>query len=96
MTDKIKRLNKILNKKRLKGWLKPVDNLENSYFVLIENKRCVKDSPIIKREDYKALLERGKSYSPEIVHFLVTSNKRNLQHINNSFFSNRNGVFTIF
>ena len=30
MTDKIKRLNKILNKKRLKGWLKPVDNLENS------------------------------------------------------------------
>ena len=35
MTDKIKRLEKILNKKGIKGWFKPVDSLENCQFVLV-------------------------------------------------------------
>ena len=30
MTDKTKRLEKILKKKGIKGWLKLVENLENS------------------------------------------------------------------
>ena len=97
MTDKIKRLNKILYKKGLKGLLKPVDNLENSQFVIVENKRCAYNSLLLKTEDYKALLERGETYSPDIVHFLVISNKRNAQNIKNTFFnqSSRNISFTI-
>ena len=34
MTDKNKRFEKTLEKKGIKGWLKPVDSLENSQFVL--------------------------------------------------------------
>ena len=52
MTDKNKRLEKVLKKKGIKGWLKPVDNLENSQFVLVENKRCVYNSFLLRTEDY--------------------------------------------
>ena len=87
MADKIKRLNKILNNKGLKGFLKPVENLEESHFVLVEK---IKDSfsnrLIFKTEEYKALLESGETYPPDIVHFLVITNKRNAQNIKNSFF----------
>ena len=89
MTDKNKRLEKVLKKNGIKGWLKPVDNLENSQFVRVENKRCVYDSMLIKTEDYKTLLERGETYPPDIVHFLVNSNRRNVHNVNNSFLSPR-------
>ena len=36
MTDKTKQLEKNLKKRGMKGWLKLVENLENSQFVLIE------------------------------------------------------------
>ena len=63
MTDKNKRLEKILKKKGIKGWLKPADSLENSQFVLVENKRCVYNSFLLRTEDYKILrLERGETY----------------------------------
>ena len=71
MTDKNKRLEKVLKKKGVKGWLKPVDSLENSQFVLVENKRCVYNSFLVRTEDYKTLLERGETYPPDIIHFLV-------------------------
>ena len=89
MTDKNKRLEKILKKKGIKGWLKPVDSLENSQFVLVENKRCVYNSFLIKTEDYKILLERGETYPPDIVHFLVNSNKRNVLNVNNGLLTPR-------
>ena len=89
MDNKIKRLEKVLKKKGLKGWLKPVENLENSQFVLIENKRCVYDSFLLRTEDYKTLLERGDTYPPDIVHFLVNSNRRNVQNVNNSLLTPR-------
>ena len=84
MTDKNERLEKVLKKKGIKGWLKPVDNLENSQFLSAENKRCVYDSLLLRTEDYKTLLERGETYPPDIVHFLVNSNRRNVQNVNNS------------
>ena len=78
-------MKKSLKKKGIKGWLKPVDSLENSQFVLVENKRCVYKSFLVKTQDYKILLlERGETYSPDIVHFLVKSNKRNVLNANNS------------
>ena len=93
MADKIKRLNKMLNKSGLKGFLKPVENLEDSHFVLVEK---IKDrfsnsnELMIKTEDYKALQESGKTYPPDIVHFLVITNKRNAQNIKNTLFVNLN------
>ena len=84
MTDKIKRLRKILKKKGIKGRLKPVDSLENFQFVLVEDKRCVYNSFIVRTEDYKTLLERGETYQPDIVNFLVNSNNRNVLNVNNS------------
>ena len=80
MADKIKRLNKMLNKSGLKGFLKPVENLEDSHFVLvgkIKDRFSNSNELIIKTEDYKALQESGKTYPAEIVHFLVITNKRN-------------------
>ena len=38
MTDRTKRVEKIFKKMGIKGWLKPVDSLENSQFVLVEDK----------------------------------------------------------
>ena len=93
MVDKIKRLNKILNKKGFKGFLKPVDNLEDSHFVLVEkfkDRFCTE--LIFKTEDYKALLESGETYPPDIVHFLFITNKRNVQNIKNTLFALRNKV----
>ena len=89
MDNKIKRLEKVFKKKGIKGWLKPVDNLENSQFVIVENTRCVYKSMLIKTEDYKTLLERGETYPPNIVHFLIHSNKRNIQNIKNSLLTSR-------
>ena len=89
MADRIKRLNKILNNKRLKGFLKPAENLEDSHFVLVEKiKDRLRNSNelIFKTEEYKALLERGETYPPDIVHFPVITNKRNAQNIKNTLF----------
>ena len=82
--DEFKRLEKVLKKNGIKGLLKPADNLENSQFVIVENKRCAYKSLLIKTEDYKTLLERGETYPPDIVHFLINSNRRNVQNLNNS------------
>ena len=98
MTDKIKRLNKILNKRRIKSFLKPVENLEDSHFVLLENnisndRFC--NETIFKTEDYKSLLESGETYPPDIVHFLVMSNKRNAQNIKNTLFLFHNKIIKL-
>ena len=87
--DIILRLEKVLKKKGIKGWLKPVDNLETSQFVIVENKKCVYNSMLIRTEDYKTLLERGETYPPDIVYFLVNSNRRNVQSVNNSLLTPR-------
>ena len=44
---------------------------------------------LIKTEDYKTLLERGETYPPDIVYFLIHSNKRNIQNIKNSLLTPR-------
>ena len=93
MTDRNKRLEKILKKRGLKGWLKIVDSLENSDFVLIENKRCRDKSIIITTEDYKTKIERDETYSTDVVYFLGITNKRNTQTIKYALFMGSNGIF---
>ena len=77
MIDRNKRFEKIFKKMGIKGWLKPVDSLENSQFVLVEDKRCFRDNFIIKTEYYKTSLERGETYPPNSVYFLINRDKRN-------------------
>ena len=81
MTDRSKRFEKIFKKRGLKKWFKTVDSLENSDFVLIENKRCRDKSIIFTTEEYKTEIERGETYSPDVVYFLGIINKRNIQNI---------------
>ena len=89
MDNKIKRLEKVLKKKGIKVWLKPVDSLENAQFVIVKNKRCVYNSLLLRTEDYKTLLERGETYPPDVVHFLIHSNKRNVQNMINKLLTPR-------
>ena len=49
----------MLNQKGGRGLLKPVNNLESSHFVLVEDKKCTYKSIIFKTEDYKTITERG-------------------------------------
>ena len=84
MENRIKRVEKVLKRKYLKGLSKPVDNLEKSHFVIVENPRCVYNSMLIKTEDYKILLERRETYPTDIVHFHILTNKRNIQNIKNT------------
>ena len=44
---------------------------------------------LIRTEDYKTLLKRGETHPPDIVHFLIHSNKRNVQNINKSLLTPR-------
>ena len=87
MTNKIKRLNKILSNIGIKGFFKPAENLEDSHFVIIEDKRCIRKSLLIDSKKCKALLERGETHPPDIVHFIVITNKRNVQNIKNNLFT---------
>ena len=72
MADKIKRLNKMLNKSGLKGFLKPVENLEDSHFVLVEK---IKDrfsnsnELIIKTEIIKLYKKVVKLIQPKLFIF---------------------------
>ena len=96
MSSKNKRLEKIFNNKGIRGWLKPVDNLESSHFVIVENKKCIYDSWLLTTEHYKILLERGETYPPEIVHFLINTNKRNVEKTNKSILPRRiMGLFKV-
>ena len=93
MTERSKRLEKILSKKGVKNMFKPFNSLENSDFVLIENKSCIHESGILTTEDYKDILERGATFPPENVHFLVIRNRRNSQTIKNAIASRQSNVF---
>ena len=92
MTDRSKRLKKILKKKGIKSWFKQVDSLENSDFVLIENKRCRDESNIFTTEEYKTKIERGETYSPNVVYFLGITNKRNTQTIKYALIMNKQSM----
>ena len=92
MTDRSKRLNKILSKKGLRNWFKPVDSLENSDFVLIENKRCRYESIVFTTKEYKTKIERGETYLPDVVHFLGITNKRNTQTIKYALIMNKQSM----
>ena len=81
MTDRSKQVEKILRRHRIKSSLKQVDSLENSDFVLVENKSCRGENIVFTTENYKTKIERGETYPTDVVYFLGITNKRNKQTI---------------
>ena len=64
MTDKEKRLRKILVKKGLKGKLKPVGSLDEARLVLVEDKFIVID-------EYIEMVENGHTFPEENAYYLT-------------------------
>ena len=92
MGDKLKRLNKILVKKGMKGQFKPVDNLEDAHIILIENKQCIDKTALMGKDTYKKRIEEGHTFPSDIVHFLVSANPRNGWNIERRFLTNATGL----
>ena len=80
--DKIKRTVKILKKKELQNLLKPVDNLEKSHFVIVENPKYIIDSLIYKTEDFNISIERGESHPVELIHYVALKKRDEKAQIN--------------
>ena len=91
MADKEKRLRKILVKKCLKGKLKPVGSIEEAHLIIVENRQCIDRTLLIGRDTYRQLIEEGYSYPEDQVHYLVSTNPRNVWHIERQFMSNSYG-----
>ena len=80
MTDKEKRLRKIMSRKKWEGRIKLVDTLEQSHCVLVHIKELGK-LLFIKKEIYIELIERGHTFPEEEVYFVVSSNPSDSKHI---------------
>ena len=91
MSDKEKRLRKILVKKFLKGKLKPVGNLEEAHLVLVEDRQCHNKTMVIGRDIYVRMVENGHTFPEDQVHYLVSTNPRNMWHIERQFLANTYG-----
>ena len=91
MADKGKRLQKILVKRGMKGQLRPVESLEEAHIIVIEDKQCINRSAFMGKDAYKRMVENGRTFPSDIVHFLVSTNPRNLSHIQKRLMSNRFG-----
>ena len=88
MADKEKRLRKIMGKKCLKGKLKPVGSLEEAHLVLVEDRQCTKKTKLVGVDSYREMVENGHTFPEENVHFLVSTNPRNMWHVERQFLSN--------
>ena len=91
MADKGKRLQKILDKKGMKGQLRPVESLEEAHIIVIEDKQCINRSAFMGKDAYKRMVENGRTFSSDIVHYLVSTNPRNGSHIEKRLLSNKVG-----
>ena len=93
MAEKGKRLNKFLGGRAgLKGQLKPVGTLEEAHIILIENEQCIHRSAFMGKDAYKRMVENGRTFPSDMVHFLVFANPRNSRSIERSLLSNKVGT----
>ena len=91
MADKAKRLRKILVKKFLKGKLNSVGSLEEAHLVLVEDRQCINKTMVIGRDTYAGMVKNGHTFPEENVHYLVSTNPRNMWHIEHQFLANAYG-----
>ena len=92
MVDKDKRLHKILVKKGFKGQLKPVTTIWEAHLICVENRQCIHKTTFIGKDTYKRWIEEGYTFPEDQVHYLVSSNPRNVWHIEPKFMSNSCGM----
>ena len=88
MTDKEKRLRKILSKVGLKGKLKSVKTYEESSIVVVEDPCSVIKSVFFDKRGFEYALSNGETFPEDRVHFLVSTNPRNRQLVERSVLSN--------
>ena len=88
MGDKEKRLRKILVKSGWKGKLKSVAILEEAHIVLVEDRQCCRRTQLIGKDTYLKMIERGYTFPEEDVYYLVSTNPRDMKHIEQKCLSN--------
>ena len=81
MTDKEKRLRKILTKVGFKGKLKSVATLEEAHMIIIEDGQSMTKSLYIDKDTFVRLLEQGHTFPEDKVHYLVPSNPRDVRNV---------------
>ena len=95
MADKEKRLRKILAKRAWKGRLKPVGTLEEAHIVLLEDRQCINKSMLLERDAYRQKIEEGYMFPEDQIHYLISTNPRNVRNIEDQFASNSYGLFKL-
>ena len=92
MADKEKRLRKILARKGLKGKLKSVATLEEARLICVESEECMSKTVLMRKDTYMRFLEEGHIFSEDRVHYLASSNPRNVWNIERQILSNSIGM----
>ena len=92
MADKEKRLRKLLAKKGYKGQLKPVATFEEAHLICVEIRKCIHDAVFIEKDVYRQKIEEGYTFPEDQVHYLISTNPRNVRNIVRRFKSNSFGV----
>ena len=88
-----KRLKKIIRKKGLERWLKPVTNDNDPVdFILLEYPKCLTFSIIVKPKEYKEAVERGENIPKELTHYLTIHNKKDRKTIETKFINTCDSV----
>ena len=95
MADKEKRLRKILDKKGYKGQLKPVTTIEKAHLICLENRQCIHKTTFIGKDTYRKKKEEGYTFPEDQVHYLISTNPRNVRNIEHQFTSNSYGVLKL-
>ena len=84
---------KIITKKGLERWLKPVMNdNEPVDFILLKNPKCKTLSILVKPKEYREAVERGENIPKELTHYLTILNKRDRKTIETKFVNTFNSM----
>ena len=87
MADKEKRLRKILSKMGTKGQFKLVATLEEAHLVLV-NERGHSKFHLTTKDSYLMAIEEGCIFPEEEVYYLVSTNPRNRQLVEQKYLTN--------
>ena len=87
MADKEKRLRKLLNKIGTKGQFKLVATLEEAHLVLM-NERGHSKFHLATKDSYLMAIEEGCIFPEEEVYFVVSTNPRNRQLLEQKYLTN--------
>ena len=81
MADKEKRIQKFLNRLKMKGKLKSVKTLEEANIIIVEDLQCRGKNVFFNKQGYEQALSRGNTFPEDSVHFMVPTNPRNTMEV---------------